>query len=378
MSLEDLLEFIKREKGLAYTTIGNMSSALLGALFWFILASILAVSEYGEVNYYIALASIPAAIGILGLNTTVTTYLAKGEEEIVYEADSITLISSLILATIMVPFQWNLSLILIAMIFYGMAIAEILGRRLYSEYAFVSISSRLVQIALSIALYFKFGLTGILMGYFLGPLLLSYRYLGKLRKFTLKINSLKEKKNFTIHSYGLNLIGSFSVFLDKIIVGTLFGFYALGLYQLGYQFLMFLGLIPGSLYMYLLPEESSGEDRREVKLLGLAFSVIIAVLTFLFSPWIIKTFFPNFTEAIQVVQAMCLAVIPTTIVSLSNARLFGRERSKYTFLGGLIYLIFLITGLVLLGSVMNILGLAFSVILARTAQAIYLWRKSCF
>ena len=157
-------------------SIGTIALLLLswGALFWFILASILAVSEYGEVNYYIALASIPAAIGILGLNTTVTTYLAKGEEEIVYEADSITLISSLILATIMVPFQWNLSLILIAMIFYGMAIAEILGRRLYSEYAFVSISSRLVQIALSIALYFKFGLTGILMGYFLGLLLLSY------------------------------------------------------------------------------------------------------------------------------------------------------------------------------------------------------------
>ena len=214
------------------------------------------------------------------------------------------------------------------------------------------------------------------MGYFLGPLLLSYRYLKSLGKFTLKINNLKSKLNFTVHSYGLRLIGNFSGFLDKVIIGTLFGFYALGLYQLGFQFLMFLGIIPGSLYTYLLPEESSGENRREVKLIGLIFSIAIAIFTFLAAPWIVKTFFPNFMEAVQVVQVMSLAVIPATIISLSNARLFGKERSKYTFIGGIIYLISLTAGLILLGKAMSIMGLALSVILAQTIQATYLWSKS--
>ncbi|MGQ9513824.1 MAG: oligosaccharide flippase family protein [Thermoproteota archaeon] len=92
IQLESLLKLVKEDKGLAYTTIGNVGSALLGALFWLILASVLKVSEYGEVNYYMAFAAIPAAIGFLGLNTTVTTYLAKGEEAVVYEANLITLL----------------------------------------------------------------------------------------------------------------------------------------------------------------------------------------------------------------------------------------------------------------------------------------------
>lgn len=222
-------KFIKEERGLVYTTLGNMGSALLGALFWFILASVLKVSEYGEVNYYIALASIPAAVGSLGLGTTVMTYVAKGEEEIVYEAGSLTLLLSLILATMIIPFQWSLAPIIMAMIFYGMTVAETLGRKLYGEYAFVSVSSRLVQIILSTLLYPGFGLMGILMGYCLGYFLLSYRYLKSLRKLTLRINNLRGKLNFTAHSYSLNLIGNFSNFLDKVIIGlysgsTLWGF----------------------------------------------------------------------------------------------------------------------------------------------------------
>ena len=376
LAIKEALDFIKKEKGLTYITIGNIGSALLGAFFWFILASILKVSEYGEVNYYLSLVSIPVAIGLAGLNTTVTTYLAKGEEEIIYEANSIILILSLILALFLISFQLILSLILISMIFYGMALAEIIGKKLYDEYTFVSLTNKLIQIVLSILLYFKYGLIGILIGYFLGYFLLSYRYLKSLSKFTLKINNLRNKLKFILHSYGLNLIGNLSSFLDKIIIGTIFGFYVLGLYQLGYQFLVFLMTVSGSFYTYLLPEEASGENKKEVKLIGLILSIVIAIIIFLFSPLIIKIFFPNFISAIQIVQIMSLSVIPATIISISNARLFGKEKSKYTLIGGIIYLISLIIGIVFFGKILGIIGLAFSIIFAQMFQAIYLWRKA--
>lgn len=363
---------IKREKGLIYTTIGNAGSAVLGAFFWLILASILSVSGYGEVNYYIAIASILSAFGLLGLNTTVTTYLAKGDDEITYEANSLVFLSSIALAAVTIQFRW-IPLILVATTFYSMALAEILGKKLYREYALVSILSRSAQIVLSILFYLRFGLTGILMGYFLGPLLLSYRYLRSLSRFTLRMKGIRDRMNFAAHSYGFGLIGSFSGFLDKIIIGTLFGFHSLGLYQLGFQFLMFLGIIPASLSSYLLPEESSGEERGEVKLIGLIISAVAAVLTFMAAPWIVKSFFPNFIDAIQTVQIMCLAVVPATVASLSNARLFGRERSRHVFIGGIIYLGSLISGLLLLGRTMGITGLALSVVLAQALQAVYLW-----
>lgn len=140
--------------------------------------------------------------------------------------------------------------------------------------------------------------------------------------------------------------------------------------------MMFLGILPGSLYAYLLPEESSGEDRREVKLMGISSSIAVVTFASLASPWLIKTFFPSFAEAVSVVQVMCLVVIPMTVSSLSNARLFGRERSKYAFTGGVVYLVSLTSGLIMLGRMMGITGLAFSMILAQALQATYLWSKA--
>ena len=374
--IRTLLDFIKRERGFAYTTIGNLSSTILGALFWFILASILKVSEYGEVNYYIAFAVIPASIASLGLNTTVITYLAKGDEEVVREADSIILLSGLVVALALIPIQWTISIITVALVFYGMAIAEILGRKLYSEYAYTVILQRIIQIASSIILYFQIGIIGILIGYFLGPMLLSYRYLKNLRNITFNINSLRHKINFTLHSYGLNIIGSLSTYLDKIIIGSLFGFYALGLYQLGFQFLMLLAIIPGSLYTYLLPEESSGVNRVGIKMLGLISSVVLAILTLTLSPYIVQILFPNFTNAIELIQIMSIAIIPLTISSLANARLFGEERSKHAFIGGLIYIVTVIITLIIFGLYLKVIGLALAVVFAQSVRAIYLWSRA--
>jgi O-antigen/teichoic acid export membrane protein len=370
------LNFVRKEKGLAYTVAGNIGASLLGAVFWLLLASVLKVDEYGEVNYYIALATIPVALGSLGLNTAITTYLAKGDEEVVREADSIALISGSALAMLVIPFHWSLSLLVLAMMFYAMSIAEILGRKAYGEFAVVSVSSKLTQIILSIILYFKFGLIGVLMGYFLAPLLFSYRYFSCLRNFTVKINSLREKANFTLHSYGFNLVGSFSNCIDKIIVGAVFGLSALGIYQLGFQFFMFLSIMPASLSMYLLPEESSGGERKEAKLVGFTLSAAAALAVFLLSPWIVRVFFPKFAEAVPVIRVMSLAIMPATINSMLAAKLFGKEKSNFVLIGGLIYISCLATTLMLFGKAIGLTGLAASILLAQSTQTIYLWSSS--
>jgi O-antigen/teichoic acid export membrane protein len=368
-----LKRLMREDVGLVYTTLGGLGSNLLSAFFWFILASILNVESYGLVNYYIALASIFAGLGTLGLNTTVTTYLAKGEKEVLYEANSLTLISGLLLAVIVSTFQWGSGLLSAAMIFFGMTLAEILGRKMYREYAFVSIGQRLAQISLSILLYFQLGIPGIILGYFLGFLAFSYRFLKSIRKFTFKINNLREKRNFALHSYGFNLMGQgLSAYLDKVIIGTLFGYYALGLYQLGFQFFMFVKIVPGSLYQYLLPEESSGEGKTEVKLIGLALSVTASLLVFALSPYLIGNFFPTFIDSIPTVKVMSLAVIPSTIVAMLTASLLGKERSRIVFTGGLVYLASLITGLIIMGKIMGVLGLALTLLIAQAIQAIYL------
>ena len=364
---------VKEDVGLVYTTLGGMGSSIIAAFFWFILASLLTVDNYGLANYYIAIATIFAGVGTLGLNTTVITYLAKGEKKLLYEANSLTLISGIALALILSIFNWASGLLAAAMIFFIMSTSEILGRKIYKEYAFVSIGQRVAQITLGLFLYFQIGVIGIIIGYFAGAFLFSYKYLRTIKNFSLKINNLKEKRNFTLHSYGYNLIGqTLSNYMDKVLVGALFGYFALGLYQLGFQFFMFLSLIPLSLQQYLLPEESSGNSKREIKTLGLILSVAASLAIFALCPYLITNFFPTFTEAIPLVSVMSLSVIPSTVTAILAASFLGNGKSKPVFTTGVIYLASLIICLSIMGLTIGVLGLALAVIIAQTIQATYM------
>ena len=350
-------------------------ASILGGIFWFVLASLLDVESYGLVNYYIALASVFAAVALMGLDATVITYMAKGEERIWYQANSLILISGLIVTGVLSVFQWGSGLLSIAMVFFMMTLAEALGKKKYREYAFLSIGQRIIQIALSLLLYFPFGILGIVFGYFLGNLIFSYRYIKFIPNFSLQIDSIKEKRNFALHSYGFNLIRNFTTYLDKIIIASIFGYYVLGLYQLGFHFFMFLSIIPLSLYYYLLPEESSGKDKTKIKLYGFGIAVIAATAVFFSIPYLIGNFFPSFIDSTPIVRIMSLAVIPSTIVAMLNASLLGKGNSKTVLIAGLIYIISLIIALITLGQIMGTLGLAVTLVIAQSIQAAYLLFK---
>jgi len=376
-SLQELIENAVQDRGLIYTAIGNLGNTILGAIFWFILASIVKVSEYGLVNYIIASAVIPASIAVLGLNTTVTTFLAKGYKDIVYESNSIILIFSIMasVATFLL-YGFEAALITAALMYFTMSIAMLVGSKRFDEYAATIIVERIIQIISSIVLYIYMGAEGILVGYALGPLITSYRYFTTLRHFTLKFSQVKEKIFFTIHSYGLTITQTFSLYLDKIIVGALFGFTVLGLYQLAFQFLMLIMVIPSILFTYMLPQEASGSHKREIKYLGIAISIMIFLLMVFGSPIAIPILFPSYIDSIILIQIMSIAIIPVTIVSVINAKLLGNENSRLAFEGGLAYLISLAILLPSLGFILNSLGLAFAVVLASFVRAGYLLTKA--
>lgn len=352
-----------------------MGASLLGGLFWLILASILNVENYGLANYYIALASVFAAVALLGMDATVIRWLAKGEKRIWIEANSLLLISGLTVTIVLSIFEWSSGVLAIAMVFFMMGLAEALGRKKYRQYAVLSIGQRVVQIALSLVLFLFLGILGIVLGYVLGNLVFSYKSLQSLPSFTLRFDSVREKRNFAIHSYGSNLIKNFNNYLDKVLIAPFFGYYTLGLYQLGFQFFMFLSIIPLSLYYYLLPEEASGKSKTKIKYLGFGLAVIAGVSAFFFTPYIIERLFSSFTDSILIVRIMCLAIIPQTIVSICNASLLGRGQSKSVFIAGITYISVLIVLLFALGTIFGPIGLAITLIIAQSAQASYLLIK---
>jgi len=365
-------------RGLAYVTIGNIGSSVLGAAFWLILASLLIAESYGTLNYYLASTFIFGTVALLGLNPTVTTYLAKGVEKVKYQSNLMALVSSVafIAPLILLTGYLPLSMLLISVALFQMSVAELLGRKMYKEYTFIHVGQRAAQIVLGISLYFVYGIDGVILGYTLAFLAFSYRYMITIKNFRLDFAHIRSNFKFMMHSYAMELARTISMFSDKLLIAPLFGFTVLGLYQLGAQFLLFLGMVPTIFYHYLLSQEARGIHSRRIGIGGFIISSILAIGFVVSVPWIITAFFPNFTESILAAQLMSMGIIPMTVTSTLSSRFLGMERSRPVFIGATIYVATQYTTIIILGNIFGIVGLALSLIIALTAQAVYLLATS--
>src|SRR5439155_24352177 len=209
---------------------------------------------------------------------------------------------------------------------------------LYKQYAVVIIGARASQLILSLILYYWLRTWGIIIGFIVSFLLFSHRYFISIRKFTYNFDEIKDKMKFATHAYSFNMSTALLMYFDKFIIPPLFGYAILGYYQIGLQFLLFIGMIPISLYQYLLSEESSGLKKTRIRLVGLIVSISLAALLFTTSPYILQRFFPHFLNSLEAVRIMSIGIIPMTMVWVLNSRFFSTGSTKYVFVGSVIYL----------------------------------------
>ena len=367
------LRFLSSHKGLIYITLGNLLGAAATGAFWLLLALIQNADEYGRTNYEISIASLAASAALLGLNTTVTTYVAKGSSKINVQANQLILISSGIAAMIVAFFNWILGFFVIGMAFWMMSTYELLGRKMYKQYALVNIGARASQLFVSILLYYFLGITGIAIGFIISFLIFSQRYFISTKEFSRDFSEVKNKIKFSLNIYSFNMSNAFLLYFDKLIIAPLFGYAVLGYYQLGFQFLLFLGMIPISFYQYLIPEESSGLKKSRVRFLGLLVSIGLTAILFLSSPWILQYLFPHYMASLDSMRIMSIGIIPMMIVWTLNSKFLNVGDTKYVLFGSAIYLTIQIGLIFYLGSTLNVIGLALAVVLALIAQASFLF-----
>ena len=110
--------------------------------------------------------------------------------------------------------------------------------------------------------------------------------------------------------------------------------------------------------------------------ISIVFSVFVAILGILVGPILISEFFPKFTEAVDAIRIMSVALIPTTIAVILEAEFLGKEKSGVVLIGTAILVTSLIIGMIVLGSLMGIEGIAYSFVIAHTAKtSFYLIKK---
>ena len=366
-------EFLKKFKDLGVVGIGNITASLISGIFWFYFASLLGAEQYGEVSYYISIAVIASTLSFLGLGNAVIVYTAKGEkiQPPIFVVGTISSIITLV-AVFLIFSQIGMSLYIVGYVIFSLATSEILGKKQYKNYSSYLITQKILMVGFSLFFYYYIGLEGVILGIALSFFPYIKRIYSSIKNDKIDFTLIRPRVGFIINSYALDLSRTFSGYTDKLIVAPLFGFAILGNYQLGIQVLAVLTILPGIVYQYILPRDSSGDSNKKLKKLTILVSVILAGLGFILAPLVLPILFPKYTEAIEVIQIVSLSVIPSTVNLMYISKFLGNELSKIVLIGSGIFLSIQIISIFILGELFGVNGVAIALVLGASAEAIFL------
>jgi O-antigen/teichoic acid export membrane protein len=361
-------------KDLSAVGVANIVPTAIGGLFWFYVASLVQVEEYGEINYLLAIAGVAGIISMLGAGSSITVYTAKGEN-IVPTISFFVILSSVVASIILYIILENLgtSIWVVGFVIFGIITAELLGSKMYKQYAKFVIFQRVLMVVFAILFYYLIGYQGIIIGIGLSFVPFSFKLYQSIKGKKIKINDLKLRKNFLLNNYVLELTRTLSGSADKLIIAPYFGFALLGNYQLGVQLLSLLTIIPVIVYQYTLPRDSKGEYNLKLKRLTIIVSIIIAIISFFVSPILIMKVFPKYLDAVDVVKIISFVIIPITINLMYISEFLGKLKSKIVLMGSGIFLATQIPAIIILGEFMGITGIAAGLLLGSSAESIYLF-----
>jgi O-antigen/teichoic acid export membrane protein len=370
--METVQRVFRGHPGFLQVAIGQAGSVAVGAVFWFFVARLLQwPGAYGQVNWLISIASFAAAFCVLGWGKTIVAYYPKeGREELVGGATLIVLVASLAVGIAMGLILGPLvGLLIVGSSLFNITISYELGRRRYKRFMWISLIAKFMSLPLAVLLYFVFGLPGVLLSYAIPSLIFGILSLKHLGSSNPSIREAKEKAGFAFKALGADTTSSAMGFFDKILVGGIFGMVMLGLYQLASQIFALLGVLPGVMFTYMLPEKSAGAKTKEVEVLGLVASIALACSAIILSPVLISWAFPSFVGAVGIVQVMSLGIIPYAIVATKMSELYAHGRAGAVLTSYLVALAVEIMGIVVLGNYFGAIGLATSVVLLQTTLA---------
>jgi len=344
----------------------------MSAIFWFYLASQIEPSSYGEIGWFLGIAGLFSGIALFGTASTLTVYTAK-KTQIQSTLNFISLSASVILSFIVIVlfpsfYTIDIGIILIAFVINTLAIGDLLGRKQYSNYSKYTLVQKGLTLGLGFSFFYFFGYESIIFALAISYVLHFKRIFSIFKEMKINFNLIKPRIGFIGNNYFMSMLTIASGQVDKIVVAPLLGFAILGNYSLSVQVISVMLILPNVFQKYLLPQESTGVKNKKPKIIVIVFSVFITILGIFVAPILINELFPKFSEAVDAIRIMSLVIIPTTISLILESEFLGNEKSRVVLIGTAILVTSLIIGMLVLGSLMGIEGVAYSLVIAHTAK----------
>ena len=351
------------------TIVGNAISSV----FWIYLAGLLGAEKYGELGYLISIAGIVSTVCLVGGTWTMTVYTAKGMK-IQPPLYIISLISGCIsLVIVFVIFDSiSIGIYVIGYVIFQLFLAELLGFKLFKRYGKFYILQKITFVCLALSFNHIIGFEGIIIAYGASYLIFSLPVFKMLTTVKPNFEILKSKFSFVTSNYLYDLSSAANHQIDKLIIAPIFGFALLGNYYLGLQIIGFLGILPGIVFNYILPQDASGHSTAQVKKITLLFSVGFTLIGIFLIPPLMPIVFPEYTEAVTLLPILSLSVIPIAVQSIFISKLLGQEKTRYVLISRLISMFVLVFGIIVLGNEFGPEGIATAFVLSVIAGAILL------
>ena len=369
------MTLIKKIKDIGTIGGADVFGNLMSAGFWFYLASQIEPSSYGEIHWFLGIAGMFSSFALFGTTNTLTVYTAK-KIQIQSTLNFISILASFVLSlTVILVFpsfySIDIGIILIAYVVNALAIGDLLGKKQFQNYSKYIILQKGLTLAVGLSFFYLFGYEAIIFALAITYVLYFKRIISIFNEVKINFNLIKPRIGFITNNYLMSILAIASGQIDKIIVAPMLGFAILGNYSLAIQAINIMLISSSVFYKYLLPQEATGVKNKNAKILIIFISVLISILGIFGAPILIDEFFPKFSESIIAIKIMSIVVIPTTISLILESELLGKEKSKNVIIGNAILLGSLIFGMLTLGNLFGIEGVAYSFVIANIAKMSY-------
>ena len=369
----NLIKQIKGLKSISQIGAATAGGNAIAAIFWIYMADLMGQEDYGELGYMLSIAGIASTISILGGQWTMSVYTAKGvriESSLYF----ISIITSTVSAIILYFLFENvgMSVYVISIVIFNLFTAEILGKKRYKTYSKIFFLQKIILVTLAILLYYILGAEGVLLAYGISYLVFTSRIISTLRNHEFNFGLLRQRFKFWMFNYIIQLSNSARAQIDILLIGPLFGFALVGNYFLGLQVLGLFLILPLIIFKYTLPQDSSGSSTKQIKIITVVTSIGFALLGIFVAPEVIPLVLPEYTDTIELIPLLSLAIIPRTVTTMLMSGFLGKENNIHLLVGNLIAFSIIVSGILYLPEYFDIVGLAIAYVLSVTIQTIYL------
>ena len=126
---------IKGLKDISTIGVASIAGSGISAIFWIYLAVLMGAENYGELAFYISIASVATSISFIGGPAAITVLVAKKikiESTIYFLSITASIISGIVLYIAFTNI--GLSIYVLGAVIYNLSVSELLGRKRYREW----------------------------------------------------------------------------------------------------------------------------------------------------------------------------------------------------------------------------------------------------